>query len=57
MCGYSIWIGERWGEWRASRGMPGTGRIPATEQEHEEFTGWLGSMSEKTIYGTKGGRV
>lgn len=41
MTGYILWINERWREWRASRGMPGTDLVPVTEQEHAEFTEWL----------------
>lgn len=36
MAGYSLWIGERWTEWRLTRGL-GPGLGPLSDQDHASF--------------------
>jgi len=39
MCGYILWIGDRWIEWKVAVNWPKEGVIGA--RQHREFDAWL----------------
>jgi len=39
MCGYVLWIGERWREWRSISGVPRDAML--LEADHKDFDKWL----------------
>ena len=41
MCGYMLWCGEKWGQWRALKGFERD--RPLSEVERDEFFSWVGA--------------
>lgn len=43
MCGYMLWCGEKWREWRTLKGFAQD--RPLSETERNEFMKWVGAES------------
>lgn len=43
MCGYMMWCGEKWSQWRTLKGFS-RDRV-LSEAERDEFFGWVGVQS------------
>ena len=49
LCGFILWISDRWHEWRVATGSRAHALDRKTDAEHAAFDAWLNGVTQRRI--------